>query len=268
MASLLGSGRAEQRRQMAILDRIEAAFMPQIAREIARSMRWTIEQFEKTGATVRDPQHKPNLQDILERQATIAVGLFGRRVLGAQVKSGKAYTTDGQNVLFSHGGAGLMERKDFATTVAKLAGRYIANESFRRRITDISETTRGQIVNAVDRGFSEGLGTSETAKLVRDLVPALSRQRSALIARTETHGAANYGGYGAAQETGLKLRKEWISAEDERTRQDHADMDGTIVDMDGAFNFPGYSLFYPGEPGGPAEGVINCRCAVGWVTLD
>jgi uncharacterized protein with gpF-like domain len=251
MASLLGSGRAEQRRQMAILDRIEAAFMPQIAREIARSMRWTIEQFEKTGATVRDPQHKPNLQDILERQATIAVGLFGRRVLGAQ-KSGHI----------------VLESKDFASTVAKLAGRYIANESFRRRITDISETTRGQIVNAVDRGFSEGLGTSEAAKLVRDLVPALSRQRSALIARTETHGAANYGGYGAAQETGLKLRKEWISAEDERTRQDHADMDGTIVDMDGAFNFPGYSLEFPGDPSGPAEGVINCRCAVGWVTLD
>jgi uncharacterized protein with gpF-like domain len=225
--------------------------MPQIAREIARSMRWTVEQFEKTGAVVADPQHKPNLQDILERQAAIAVGLFGRRILEAQ-KSGHI----------------VLERKDFASTIVKLAGRYIANEAFRRRITDISETTRGQIINAVDRGFDEGLGTSGTAKLVRDLVPALSRQRSALIARTETHGAANYGGFGAAQETGLKLRKEWISAEDERTRQDHADMDGTIVDMDGAFNFPDYSLFYPGEPGGPAEGVINCRCAVGWVTLD
>lgn len=251
MARLLGPARAEQRRQMAILDRIEAAFMPAIAREIARSMRWTVDQFEETGAVPVDRRHLNEIRDILTRQADMAVRLFGKRILAAQKSD-----------------ALTLERKDFAETLAKLAIRYIGLEAFRRRITNITDTTRQQIINGVDRGFNEGLGQAGTARLIRDVVPALSRQRSAVIARTETHGAANYGANGAAKETGLTLRKEWISAEDERTREDHADMNGTIVDMDAAFDFPDYSLQFPGDPSGPAEGVINCRCAIGYQTTD
>jgi uncharacterized protein with gpF-like domain len=99
-------------------------------------------------------------------------------------------------------------------------------------------------------------------------VGIISRQRGALIARTETHGAANYGADGAARATGLKLRKEWIAAEDERTRPDHNEANGQIVDMDQAFDVGGEALMYPGDPAGSAGNIINCRCGVSHVVDD
>ena len=92
--------------------------------------------------------------------------------------------------------------------------------------------------------------------------------RGALIARTETHGAANYGADGAARATGLKLRKEWVSAEDERTRESHRLADGETVGMDQAFNVDGERLMYPGDPSASAGNVINCRCAVSHIVDD
>jgi uncharacterized protein with gpF-like domain len=97
---------------------------------------------------------------------------------------------------------------------------------------------------------------------VRAQVPAFSRQRAALIARTETHGAANFGAQEAAKETGLQLRKEWVSASDERTRDSHRRADGQVVGMDEPFRIGGARLMYPGDPDGPADETINCRCAV------
>lgn len=233
------------------MDAIEKRFRPSIAREIARSMRWVVDGYEQTGAVEPDPEHQRNMQNILERQATAAVRVFAGRVLRAQKSDSM-----------------VVERKEFAQTMAKLAFRYIALEAFRRHIVDISETTRAQIINGVSRGFDEGLGQAGTARLIRDLVPSLARQRSQVIARTETHGAANYGSFGAARETGLDMRKEWVSAEDERTREDHDAMNGTTVGLDDYFDFGGYSLQYPGDPSGPAEGIINCRCSVAYVVAD
>jgi uncharacterized protein with gpF-like domain len=57
-----------------------------------------------------------------------------------------------------------------------------------------------------------------------------------LIARTETHFAYNYANQMAADNAGFDLEKEWMSAEDERTRPDHADADGQRVDLKEAFS--------------------------------
>jgi hypothetical protein len=35
--------------------------------------------------------------------------------------------------------------------------------------------------------------------------------------------------------------------------------------MDEPFTVGGASLMYPGDPAGPAEEVINCRCCVGFI---
>jgi uncharacterized protein with gpF-like domain len=162
----------------------------------------------------------------------------------------------------------VFETKDFAATMARLALQYISGEAIRRHITSIVETTRNQIINAVTRGYADGLGQEGVAKYIRGLVPEFSRDRSALIARTETHGAANFGATSAAKETGLPLRKEWIAAEDARTREDHALADGQIVGMDDAFDVGGASLMYPGDPSAPVEQIANCRCAQGFIVDD
>jgi uncharacterized protein with gpF-like domain len=60
------------------------------------------------------------------------------------------------------------------------------------------------------------------------------------------------------------MRKVWISAEDDRTREDHIEADGQAVGMQDSFTIGGWELAYPGDPNGPAEQIINCRCTVGY----
>jgi uncharacterized protein with gpF-like domain len=113
----------------------------------------------------------------------------------------------------------------------------------------------------------EGLGIQAAAKVARTQVPALSAFRSALIARTETHSAAQWANVAVATETGLETQKEWIAAEDERTREDHADADGSVVAQDEAFQVGSDMLLYPGDVTGSAEQIINCRCVVGLIVV-
>jgi uncharacterized protein with gpF-like domain len=165
------------------------------------------------------------------------------------------------------------ERKDrtaertFANKVAAWIERFGG-----QRITDIDEHTRAEAVGTIASGKAENKTTDQ---IRRDLEgsQAFSRTRAALIARTEVHtagsAAADLAAQAVSDETGVTLKREWIAAEDDRTRSAHADADGQVRGMDEAFNFEdeqgGYSLMAPGDPGGPPRATINCRCALGYV---
>ncbi len=94
----------------------------------------------------------------------------------------------------------------------------------------------------------------------------LSRSRSRLIARTETVTASNQAGYFAAGTTGLLYKKEWCAAEDKRTRPDHVEVNGSVVDFEDYFTVGGTKMLLPGaktqENGQPslAKECCNCRC--------
>jgi uncharacterized protein with gpF-like domain len=243
--------RREQRRQSLLLDRIEVGFRNRMKAEIDRAMGEMIRHFEYTGEVPAARDHYANVEATYRAMAIAAATTFGGRVIQQGKDAGLA-----------------LETKDFAETMTRLALSYVASEMIRRRITSVAETTRNQIVAAVARGYEDGLGQVGVASYIRDLVPSLSTFRANLIARTETHGAANFGATEAAKETGLDLRKEWISAEDARTRPDHSAANGQVVGRDEPFRVGGSSLAYPGDPSGAADQTINCRCAVGWVVVD
>ena len=243
--------RREVRRQGIILDRLEVSFRNRIRAELVRAMREMALVFEHTGDVPPARDHYENLEAIFRAMAIAAATTFGGRVIQQGKDAGHA-----------------LETKDFAETMTRLALQYVAGEAVRRHITSIADTTRSQIVRAVAQGFEDGLGQAGVAGYIRDLIPSFSTARAALIARTETHGAANFGANEAAKETGIQLRREWISADDERTREDHALANGQIVGQDEAFDIGGASLMFPGDPSGPAEQIINCRCALGFVVED
>ena len=242
----------EQRRQSLLLDRLEARYRPAFTREIARAMREMIRAYELTGEVPPARDHYDQIEVTFQGMAMASALIFGGRI----VEQGKA--------------AGLiLERKEsFAAFMRRMALRYVAQEAVRRKITSIAETTRAQIVAKVDAGYRAGLGVAEIAKAIAADVPMISRWRGALIARTETHGAANFGADAAAKETGLTLRKEWVAAQDERTREDHAEADGQTVGMEDAFDVGGVMMMYPGDPSAPPEQVVNCRCAVAHIVVD
>lgn len=247
-----------------MLDVLERRFARQIAEAIVQESDEILSGYRSLGY-VPPPSDDAarRFRDVYRSLALASIRTFGARV----VTNGKAA---------GHQIETKQEEGGFAAFFRSLANAWINLEPIRRRITSVTETTRNQIVNQVAKGQEEGLSVAEIAKLIDDRLPDISRQRGALIARTETHNAANYAMHETAKSTGLELTKEWVSVEDGRTRAisrddafDHAAMDGQVRDMGEPFDMPWIGgggeplkIMYPGEAGKPGGATINCRCAV------
>lgn len=244
--------RREHRRQVALLDRLTVQFRARLQREIAAAMKDMVEMWLQTNQVTLPQGFHDRIEATYRQMALASITQFGLRILD----QGKAH------------GLPLETKESFAQIMTRLALRYVQQEMIRRRITEVTETTRRQIVNAVDRGYRDGLGQRGVADAILDLVPSLSSTRANVIARTETHGAANYGSQEAAKQTGLPMKKEWLAAADERTRETHREADGSTVGMDDTFRVGDSDLQFPGDPSGAAEEVINCRCTLGYIIDD
>lgn len=88
--------------------------------------------------------------------------------------------------------------------------------------------------------------------------------RARTIAQTEVtraYGAGSIaGGIEQSRVTGRMLRKRWDTERDERVRLSHRTVDGQVRDLGMPFYVDGFPLMFPGDPMGPPEAVINCRC--------
>lgn len=239
----------EQRRQSRLLDALSSRFEGRLQNVIARAMNEMIDKWRLTGEVSLPPSHHTHIEEAFRQMVTASAITFGERVRDQGKSLGHAMET----------------KDDFASIMGRMALQYIAGEMIRKRITNISETTRAQTSAAIAQGFAEGIGQDGVAEYVRSKVPMYSTYRSRMIARTETHGAANFGAMQAAEQTGLPLQKEWIASSDERTRITHAEADGQIVSNNSAFQVGSDAMMYPGDPAGSAEEVINCRCALGYI---
>ncbi len=244
--------RREHRRQVALLDRLTAQFRNRLQREIAAAMREMVEVWLQTQQVTLPRGFHERIEATYRQMALASITMFGMRILD----QGKAHNLP------------LETKESFAQIMTRLALRYIQQEMIRRRITNVEETTRQQIVDAVDRGYRSGLGQIGVADEILNMVPSLSAARANVIARTETHGAANYGSQKAAKQTGLPMKKEWLASADERTRETHREADGTTIGMDEAFVVGDSQLQFPGDPAGAPEEVINCRCTLAYVIDD
>jgi len=88
--------------------------------------------------------------------------------------------------------------------------------------------------------------------------------RANMIARTETLSAFSIGSNATmkrASEVIPGMKKMWVTAMDERVRDDHQAMEGKVVDADEDFKLPDGSAGYgPRSPGLSAAMSVNCRC--------
>lgn len=244
----------EARRQGVLLDRLARQFEGRLAGEIASAMREMVSVWSQTREVVPARGFRARLEAAYEQMVRAAVVTFGVRVW----EQAKAAGHEMETKRFPGG-------QDFAQFMTLEAMRYLAREVVRQRIGGVEMETRQNILRAIARGFVEGEGQDDVASRILEVIPAISRARAAVIARTETHGAANYGSMQAASATGILMDKEWLAAADERTRETHVEADGQIVPMDGTFRIGDALMEYPGDPAGPAEEVINCRCTLAYI---
>lgn len=153
--------------------------------------------------------------------------------------------------------------------------KYI-NDRTAEAIKEIRGTTikktRSVIRRLVEENVTEGDTITELANSLRKELNALTPSRALTIARTEVGMASSNGALEAVKSMQIPgLVKEWVAAEDHRTRDggptgngpDHAIMNGAEMPLDEKFGVPPDALMDgPGDPAGGASQVCNCRCVL------
>lgn len=239
---------AERRITDALQERLAVTVRRQMQASIVRDYQYAAEQVEKgnTLVTLTDTDTGRIVLTGWER----AVETFGRRMAD---QIGKRH--------------GSFERKDRVEEYLSAAFQRFAQRWIATKVTEIDSTTEKHIRELISFGLQEGQSLMDIGKNLMRVSSAISRYRSHVIARTETHFAAGFANETAAEESGLDLEKEWVAAWDDRTRETHIEADGQRVPVGERFNVGGYELEYPGDASGPAEEVIMCRCVATYIEV-
>ena len=120
------------------------------------------------------------------------------------------------------------------------------------------------INSEVLQGIIQGESIPNISKRIMN-VQEMNKNASIRTARTIVTGAENKGrldSYQRAQEDGIILEKQWISAHDSKTRDWHIELDGATSDIDKPFVNSVGEIMYPGDPGADPANVYNCRCTL------
>lgn len=133
--------------------------------------------------------------------------------------------------------------------------------------SQVSDTTRQAIASAlITDAAEEGADVDTIAARLRGVFDDLSSSRARTIARTEVVGGFNAASQHVARSSGLVTRRRWLATSDSRTRDSHKHLDGhETVGMDDAYPI---RVMHPGDPSGPSEETINCRCVEEYVLAD
>jgi hypothetical protein len=94
--------------------------------------------------------------------------------------------------------------------------------------------------------------------------PTEGQEEAQIVALTEwlSTSALNAATVAAAGADEEDLTLTWVTMNDRNVRASHRHVDGQTVPVGATFDIDGHDLHYPGEPVGPPEVWINCRCVV------
>ena len=169
-----------------------------------------------------------------------------------------------------------------AERLVKLANKPVAEKAIKPRLSkrlDLFATLRGAeedllervfiasqaTLNRVDtsiktlltEGYQSGKGINYVSNLLVKRFDQLQTWEARRIARTEIHNSHNTAVMDTYNEIGVEYTM-WISADDERTRESHLEINGEIIRLGDTYS---NGLRFPGDTDGPIEEWINCRCS-------
>jgi len=152
-------------------------------------------------------------------------------------------------------------KSEFNLTAVEIQ-EYIARVT-AQHVQQVTDTTQKHIARNIGKGMNEGLSIPKIAKAIDVLyLDQIIPNRSAVIARTETVGASNYGSLMGARQADVGVYKKWMATADNRVRDTHANAElHPAIGLNEYFTVGGSAMQFPGDPSGGGES-INCRCAV------
>lgn len=226
-----------------LLDSLERSNSAIIEREFNRLAREAASASPAVNRVIS--AHESRLEKILTRMLLESARLFAKRY---KDERGKACPW-------------ILEKKlDTEEELDNRIEKWAKRRAGEKIAPDIAQTSKRKIRKVITDGLGNNDPPDVIARAIREKITSLAVSRARTIARTETHAAAMTGEMEAVKADGLVETKEWVSSNDQRTRDDHADANGQTVKLNKSFTVGGESLEYPGDPSGPPEQVINCRC--------
>jgi len=135
---------------------------------------------------------------------------------------------------------------------------------------NLNRTTTDRVMSAIDEGLANGDSATAIASNIMDSVLDGDNLEGRIntIVRTESLTAASLGQAACTQDVARyvpNLKKVWITANDDRVRDSHVEVEGEMVDWDNTFT---NGLQFPRDPAGEPSETINCRCDVVNVPAD
>jgi SPP1 gp7 family putative phage head morphogenesis protein len=125
-------------------------------------------------------------------------------------------------------------------------------------LTSVNETTFEKLRGEFAASLAAEEGRDKLVKRIQETYGGIKKSRAQMIARTEVHGATQYGTMQGYKQAGMSI-KIWVAVMDGATRDSHAAVDGEERPIDMAFS---NGLMWPGDNNAPADEVINCRCVI------
>lgn len=191
----------------------------------------------------------PSISRVLAPSIRMTAREFGQRVVSVSSPTGRGSKS------------GHHETKAFEDLDAEIEAFIVRHAG--ERVVQISDALRTQINRIILNGIDEKQSAEQVAEaIVQATSGEMSVGRARRIARTETHTAANAGQLAAARSSPIKFRKRWLSTEDQRTREAHAEANDQVRDLDEPFIVGGEKLMMPGDPRASPGNTINCRCTM------
>jgi len=239
----------EQALSERMMIRLARTYEPRITREIYRATR----DISKGNINAIDT-HEQNMGKILTGLYSRAFKEFGQRLWNAVKKSNNDMEVkrDGDVPL---------------TPYFDLARQLWIKSTAASKVTQITGTTIEQAQKIIQEATAEAIGLGydekQTARLIQQRIAedggTLSRLRSRVISRTESHAASNASTQMAATASGLPMMKQWVTS-GSRVRDTHMMVSTDPIKLDELFAVGESMLMQPGDPSGDASEIINCRC--------
>ena len=121
---------------------------------------------------------------------------------------------------------------------------------------------RQKFSSAMTQSILQGESIPNIARRLSTVLD-MDARAAVMVARTSTTYAESTGkrlSYERAKNIGIPIRQEWRANLDGRTRLEHRQADGQVVEIGQKFNVGGYKMVSPGDPSAPYHLICNCRC--------
>ncbi len=202
----------------------------------------------------------PSMDDLFDDDSSAEALVRG---VSQEIRS--SYEAAGQNAVRQVAEAAVDFDVDTARFQALLRQRAL-------RLRTVAEEKQSALRALLAEGIEAGENVTDLVRRVRDYIEAGQERYAETVARTEVGTAMNRGaldGYRQGGATG----KEWLAIDDDRAREGHRQLDGTVVAIDEPFVLETdtgarLSVDGPQDPEMDAADACNCRCTTAPAYLE